>query len=149
MKMTNSKNYLSFIVCIVLIAAMALVTTGCNDKNIDSGNNTQSAISIEDGKTYGKGETSVSLTVADSDGEKISCTVLTDKKTVGDALSELGIIAGEEGQYGIYIKTVNGKTYDFKKDGKYWAFYVNGEYAPKGIDKTEIEEDAVYMLKVE
>ncbi len=149
MKMTNSKNKLSFIVCIVLIAAMALVTTGCNGKNIDSGNNTQSTILIEDGKTYGKGETSVSLTVADSDGEKISCTILTNKKTVGDALSELGIIAGEEGQYGIYIKTVNGKTYDFEKDGKYWAFYVNGEYAQKGIDKTEIDEDAVYMLKVE
>ena len=32
MKMTKLKQKLSLILCVVLIAAMALFTTGCNDK---------------------------------------------------------------------------------------------------------------------
>ena len=35
------------------------------------------------------------------------------------------------------------------KDGKYWAFYVNGEYASAGVDATDITEGATYAFKVE
>ena len=73
----------------------------------------------------------------------------TDKETVGDALLELGLIAGEEGAYGLYVKTVNGLTVDYDTDGKYWAFYTNGEYAVSGVDTTTIEAGITYSFKVE
>ena len=73
----------------------------------------------------------------------------TDKTTVGDALVELGLIEGEESEYGLYVKTVNGVTVDYDTDGKYWAFYVDGAYAQTGADSTEVTAGATYTFKVE
>ena len=150
MKMTSLSKKLSFIVCIVLIAAMALVTTGCNDnKNDIEEISSVIATSLSEDNVIGKGETSFNLTVTDADGNETEFTVNTDKKTVGDALIELDFISGDEGQYGLYVKTVNGITVDYDKDGKYWAFYVDGEYAMAGVDTTEIDENVTYAFKVE
>ena len=60
-----------------------------------------------------------------------------------------GLIAGEDGAYGLYVKTVNGVTLDYDADGMYWAFYVNGEYASSGVDATEAVSGAEYMFKAE
>ena len=46
-------------------------------------------------------------------------------------------------------RCVNGITADYDTDGKYWAFYINGEYATTGVDATEIDEEAVYTFAVE
>ena len=62
---------------------------------------------------------------------------------------ELGLISGEESQYGLYVKTVNGITLDYDKDGKYWAFYIGGEYAVTGVDTTEITAGSTYTFKAE
>lgn len=150
MKMTSFGKKLSFIVCFVLIAAMALVATGCNDnKNDIEEISSVIATSLSEDNVIGKGETSFNLTVTDADGNETEFTVNTDKKTVGDALIELDFISGDEGQYGLYVKTVNGITVDYDKDGKYWAFYVDGEYAMAGVDTTEIDENVTYAFKVE
>ena len=61
---------------------------------------------------------------------------------------ELGLIAGDDSEYGLYVKTVNGVTLDYDKDGKYWAFYINGEYASTGVDSTDITAGAEYAFKV-
>ncbi len=76
----------------------------------------------------------------------VTFTVHTDKDTVGAVLLEHGLIAGEEGPYGMYIKSVNGMTADYDVDQYYWAFYVNGEYGTSGVDMTDIDESAVYRL---
>ena len=69
--------------------------------------------------------------------------------TVGAALLSLGLIAGEDSEYGLYVKTVNGVTVDYDTDGKYWAFYVDGEYAATGVDSTDITAGATYTFKAE
>ena len=33
-----------------------------------------------------------------------------------------------------------GETVKFEDDGKYWAFYIDGDYAMTGVEKTKIEE---------
>ena len=150
MQTKQLKLKLSLIVCIVLIAAMALITTGCNGKKDDFGSSLpNTTVSKTESQELGKGNTKFTFTVTDAKGKETSYEIATDKKTVGDALMELGLISGDEGPYGLYIKTVNGITVDYEKDGKYWAFYVDGEYAQKGIDSTEITESATYSLKVE
>ena len=67
---------------------------------------------------------------------------------VGAALLKLELVAGENSPYGLYVKTVHGVTADDKAK-QYWAFYVDGKYAEKGVDATEIVAGATYALKLE
>lgn len=147
MKKTNIKQMLSFIVCMLLIAAMALFTIGCNDNAKQESEN--SSVTQTDVKEIGNGKTKLSFTAVDLYGNETEFLVKTDKTTVGEALAEHNIIAGEQGSYGLYVKTVNGITLDFDKDGTYWAFYVDDKYAEKGVDQTEINENSVYSFKPE
>lgn len=150
--MTGLKKFLSLILCIVLIAAVALFATGCNDNNgndpqtpsQEQGENPQSKATV-----LGEGEKTFGFTVTDADGNEKVYEIHTDKATVGEALLELELIAGEEGVYGLYVKTVNGTTLDYDTDGMYWAFYENGGYASAGVDSTEITEGATYAFKAE
>ncbi len=145
-KKTDLKKILSVILCIVLIAAMALFTTGCQDTNKPD---TETSTADSTVTVLGEGKTSFTFTVTDVEGVESVFEIHTDKTTVGDALIELKLIAGVEGAYGLYVKTVNGVTVNYDKDGKYWAFYVNGEYASSGVDKTEITDGAKYSFKAE
>ena len=148
MKMTKLKKVLSFIICIVLIAALALLTTGCNNNKTKEDNQSSQTADLETTK-IGSGKTSFLFTVTDKDGKQTAFTVSTDKKIVGDALLENNLIKGDKGDFGLYVKTVNGITLDYDKDGKYWAFYENGKYASKGVDLTEIKPDVTYGFKAE
>ena len=89
------------------------------------------------------------LKVVDLEGNETTKVIETRKWTVGAALLAEGIITGEQGQYGLYIKSVNGMTADYDTDGTYWAFYIGDEYAMTGVDATDITDGATYMLKVE
>ena len=89
------------------------------------------------------------LEVVYEDGNTEETELASTEKYVGDALVKEGIIEGENGKYGMYIKSVNGILADFEKTGTYWAFYINDEYATTGVDKAVIEEGAKYSLKVE
>ena len=148
MKKTNIKSMLSFIVCMVLIAAMALFTIGCNDNSTTS-EPTDNILDETDVRELGNGATQVSFTVVDQNGKESHFVIYTDKTILSDALLEHNLIAGEDGEYGLYVKTVNGTTLDYNKDGKYWAFYVNDAYATKGVEKTEIDDTAKYCFKAE
>ena len=148
MKKTNIKSMLSFIVCMVLFAAMALFTIGCND-NSTSSDTTDTILNETDIRELGDGATQVSFTVVDQNGKEAHFIIHTDKTILSDALLEHDLIAGEDSEYGLYVKTVNGTTLDYNKDGKYWAFYVNDAYATKGVEKTEIDDSAKYCFKAE
>ncbi len=147
----SNRKLSSCILCIVLTAAIALFTTGCNGNtggNASSGGNTETAVQA-DGAVLGEGNVAFTFTVVDKEGNETQFEIHTDQETVGDALAELGLIAGEEGQYGLYVQTVNGITADYDKDGVYWAFYINGEYAQTGVDLTPITDGEHYSFKVE
>ena len=122
------------LLCALLLAAMLLTLSGCAQKDAAPAA-AQQAASLPGGDV-GKGQTAFPFTVV-------------DKEAVGDALLEVNLIAGEEGQYGLYVKKVNGITADYDVDKTYWAFYVNGAYATSGVDATKIEENTAYMFKVE
>ena len=160
MQHTRFNRVLSGILCIVLFAAMALCTTACNGNQPtetpqgagdSQPTTTAPAVSQETGdvNVLGEGATVFDLKITVADGSSTVYEIHTDKATVGEALLELGLIAGEESEYGLYIKTVNGVTADYDTDGTYWAFYVNGEYATSGADATAIEAGATYELRIE
>lgn len=97
----------------------------------------------------GAAEASFIFEVTGEDGKTHSQTVTGVWDTVGDALLEEGLIEGEEGPYGLYIKTVCGETHDYEEDGMYWAFYIDGEYAVTGVDATEIADGCTYAFRAE
>lgn len=163
MKLTG-KKIKSMLLCMML--AMAFTVAGCGSKTegtADAKKNTETAIvntettveteSIEAAEAQkivlGDGSVKITVIVVDADGNETNFVVSTDKETVGDALLEQNLIEGEEGDYGLYVKTVNGITADYDTDKTYWAFYVNGEYASTGVDSTPVNEGDTYEFKVE
>lgn len=141
----------SLLLCMMLIVAMAFSTTGCNGKNSNENKATIEPTKevSSDITVLGEGQTEFTFTVVDKDGNETQFEIHTDKETVGDALLEQNLIEGEEGDYGLYVKTVNGITADYDADQTYWAFYVNGEYAQNSADLTKITAGDSYSFKVE
>ncbi len=142
-------------VCGVLLAvSMAVGMTACSNKTTDNGSIQETAQAqtegvFDDGSNLGEGNIEFTLTVTDKDGAESSFTIHTDQENVGDALTEIGIIAGDESDYGLYVKTVNGITADYDTDQTYWAFYINGKYASTGVDSTPVTAGDTYSFKVE
>lgn len=155
MKEKKFNRSLSVTFGIVLIAAMALFSTGCNDSKTtetSSQATTEAATEAQnssDVTVVGEGETSFPFSVTDAEGSETLFEVHTDQTTVGAALQECNLIEGEESEYGLYVKTVNGITADYDTDGTYWAFYIDGEYASTGVDQTDISAGSSYAFKVE
>lgn len=108
-----------------------------------------SSLAEETPTELGEGAKSFTFEVTDVDGSTKYYTVHTDAETVGEALVALGLIAGEDSEYGLYVKTVDGVTLDYDTDGKYWAFYVDGEYATAGVDSTAVTDGASYAFRAE
>lgn len=130
---------------VLLVIGIALLSVGCQK---EEPKDVSTAVAAN-GDVLGEGKQEFEFSVTDKSGKTESFTIRTDKEIVGDALEELDIIAGEDGPYGLYVKTVNGITADFDADGVYWAFYIDGEYATSGVDKTPVEEGKEYSFKVE
>ena len=122
--------FLSRALLLVLVAVMALTAISCGGQQVTEGK-----------KTF-------TLEVTPLEGETAVFTITSERDMVGDALLDEGLIEGEKGPYGLYVKKVNGITADYDVDGTYWSFYINGEYAMTGVDTTPIEDGAVYALKV-
>ena len=158
--MKQMNKALSVLVCLVLLFALGL--SGCGSTaapettaaaadpvETTAAAQTDSTKNAQESNVLGEGSTVFTLTVTDLDGKETSFEIHTDKETVGEALLDAGLIAGEEGQYGLYVTTVNGITLDWDKDGKYWAFYIDGEYATTSLDLTDITPGAAYSLIAE
>lgn len=93
----------------------------------------------------GEGATTITVEVTAED-KTVTFTIHTDGTTLRQALEENSLIAGDESDYGLYVKTVDGMTADYDADGLYWAFYKSGEYLMTGVDTTEIAGGEQYEL---
>ena len=120
--------------------------TGVDTTDITAGA-TYSMIKTISYTVKGEGATKFYLDVVNTDKTITKFEIHTDKKTVGEALLELELIAGTTSDYGLYITTVNGITADWDTEKAYWAFYIGGEYAQTGVDATDIVAGKVYALE--
>ena len=167
MKKNVLKKLWSVVLATMLVAAMSVCAVGCGNTEAPAADSAdaeeESGVSadqigaevsytteaITDGAEFGEGDKSFTLEVTGEDANVISCVVYTNASTVGEALSDLNLIDGDDSEYGLYVKSVNNMTYSYETDGKYWAFYVDGEYAVNGVDDTEITDGSTYAFKVE
>ena len=141
MKMNTMKRMLAVLTCIVLIAAMALITTGCTENPQPTGG------TVGKPKVVGDGATVFQFIAVDLEGKQSFFEIHTDEETVGAALVALELIAGDPGDYGLYVKTVNGITLDWDTHGKYWALYIGDEYSLTGVDSVKITAGTTYTMK--
>ena len=143
MKKTNNKKKLSVILSFVLIVVIALTLFGCtSNKNNGDVNTTAPSTSEQKAEptVLGEGAVQFSFSVTHKDGSVADFTVKTDKKTVGEALLDAKLIEGEDGQYGLYVKTVDGEKLDEN--------YIDGQLTvPQTVDMPHVvEKDHVFVL---
>ena len=129
------KKVIRSVVLVVVVLSFVLCLASCNEK-IDAEGLWENATYRSD-KEFGKGEKTVEVEVKVEE-QSVTFTIHTDADTLGAALLEHELIAGEEGQFGLYVKTVNGILADYDVDKSYWGFYQNGEYLMSGVDTTAI-----------
>ena len=151
------KNTMKKLLALLLVLVMTLALAACGQKDepkTDDQTDTPAVaekveLPVADGAVIGQGATAFTVEVQGADEKTVTFTVNTDEETVGAALLKLGVIAGDDSEYGLYVKSVNGETADYNTDGVYWAFYINGEYAMTGVDYTAPEAGATYAFHVE
>ena len=97
----------------------------------------------------GEGNCAFPFIVTFADGTKQSYVVSTDKKMVGEALQDVGLIEGEQGAYGLYVKSVCGVVADYDTDATYWALYVNGEMSQVGVDSVSCDDVVDVEFRIE
>ena len=135
------KKLLSLISLAVLMAVCALSVISCGKTEQNVPEETIPLTAEQSAK-----EVTVTLEVTDDKGEKTSKAVTTSKTTLREALEENLDIEGEDGEFGLYIKKVNGITADYDENGAYWALYKDGEYLTCSADDEILTDGAVYGL---
>lgn len=148
---------LALVLALVMCLSLATALCGCDgDKAKDStANQVETQETAEDllwktatyseNVTLGEGATTIDVEV--KAGEKaITVTINTDAENLESALLENGLVEGEDGAYGLYIKKVNGILADYDIDGAYWAMYKDGEYLTTGVNEAVITSGDHYEL---
>lgn len=143
---------------LLLACSLALTLVFCAGCNNETGNNDVSANRSEqpqsglwsgakytEDKEIGEGSIAVKVEIVMED-KSITLTVHTDSGNLGDALLENELVEGDESEYGLYIKAVNGVEADYDRDGAYWSISKDGEYLMTGADSTPIADNEHYEL---
>lgn len=132
------KQLLSLLLCLVMIFSLI----SCAKDEIS--NPWANAVYTEN-TDFGEGAKTVTVTV-NVEENSVVWTLKTDAETLGEALLEHGLISGDESEFGLYVKVVNGITADYDIDASYWSFTQNGEYMMTGVDGTAISDGDRYEL---
>lgn len=98
-----------------------------------------------------EGSKAITVTVVDQEGTTQVYEHRTDALYLKQALDEIeGLsIEGVEGDYGIYVQSVNGQEAIYDRDGAYWAFYVNGAYCNYAIEEQPVNDEDAFEIRYE
>lgn len=94
-----------------------------------------------------EGSKSLTIEVVHGNGESKEFSIRTDAEYLGEALmehTEIGVI-GEDGPYGLYIKTVDGETCS-DAEQTFWSVSLSGESLMVGADQQPIQDGEHYEL---
>ncbi len=98
------------------------------------------------------GAKAIVIEVADKEGTVTKFEGRTDAEFLSQAMDEFKSkgfeYKGETGQYGLFIKEINGIEVS-DADSAYWAIYVNGEYGMYGADQQPVADGDTYRFAYE
>lgn len=132
-------------ICLVLV--VVVLFTACNTNKVSPEGKWADATYLND-EEFGKGSKTVVVAVKAGENE-ISFTIHSDKTYLADALLEHKLIEGDESEFGLYVKRVNGIVADYDVDKTYWGFYKNGEMMMVGVSAAEFADGEHYELVLE
>ena len=119
---------------------------------LESGKNNQKILAIRLVAIYGvfmprgqAGEKTICLTVVFSQDNQKEYKIHTDAENLGDALKEEKLVDGTQGEYGLYIETVDGVTADASNQ-EWWCITKGGETLNTSADLTPIADGEHYEL---
>ena len=85
------------------------------------------------------------MNVVFADGTQNSHTISTSEEYLRGALEQAALIAGEEGEYGLFVKTVDGVTAN-DANQEWWCFTKGGETLEAGVDSTPIADGDTFEI---
>ena len=85
------------------------------------------------------GEKNICITVVDAEGNSQNFEFSTSQEFLRGALEEQQLVEGEESEYGLFVKTVNGVTADDAKQ-QWWCFTKGGQELLTGVDDTPVAD---------
>ncbi|MBD5095256.1 MAG: DUF4430 domain-containing protein [Subdoligranulum sp.] len=91
------------------------------------------------------GQKNISVTVVYADASTDKFDISTDAEFLRGALEEQNFIAGDENEYGLFVKTVNGVTAD-DANQEWWSFSKDGESLMTGVDSTPIADGDAFEI---
>ncbi len=146
-QISKNKIKTAILVFLICISTVVLLESCKHSKEADLQGTIaqQNAVYTQD-KTFGNGEKTVMVTVI-TDDNSVKFTLNTDKDTLGDALKEYGLIEGDNGSYGLYVKKVNGIRADYDSDKAYWAFFKDGSPLEACVDSTQINSGDSFEIR--
>lgn len=89
------------------------------------------------------GAKAYTFTVVDAEGKETVHELRTDEEMLGAALLSEGLIEGEDSEYGLFVKTVDGITAN-EDNQEWWSLTIDGEMAMTGVDSTPVEDGGKY-----
>ena len=89
------------------------------------------------------GDKNIVVTVVHKDESKKEFKINTSAESLCTACEEQNLIAGEDSDYGLYVKTVDGETVD-EDAQEWWCITKGGEMLPTGVDDTMIADGEQY-----
>lgn len=161
--MKTLKKLSTVLLALLMVASLLLTAVACGDDveqpaaengGSDAGNETPEKSEAEkvwdtatwkENKEFGTGSKTVYVVVKYQEFS-VTFTVKTDAEMLGEPLLAHGLVEGEQGAYGLYIKKVNGILADYDIDQSYWAIKQNGADLMTGIDSTPVVDGASYEL---
>lgn len=156
MKLQRKSRFLTAItLCLTLILLMFAVScqketpvgassTGVSSEIVKTEGLWASATYTED-KSFGEGAKTAYVEVK-ADDKSITFTLKTDKENLADALLEHKLVEGDDSQFGLYIKKVNGILADYDINKSYWSLCKDGQALMTGASDTKISDGEHYEL---
>ena len=95
-----------------------------------------------------QGAKTITVEVTHGDGSKKTFTYHSDAEYLRGVLEPEGLIKGDESEWGLYVKTVDGETADGEKN-QFWAIYLDGKATDYGVDSQPVADGQKYELKLE
>lgn len=101
--------------------------------------------SSQQGSDVSAAVTNITVKVVHKDGSEKEFPIAAQGETLREALEQEKLVEGEESEYGLFVKTVDGETVD---DGnqEWWCLTKGGETVNTGVDGVKIAEGDVYEL---
>lgn len=92
-----------------------------------------------------EGVKEISLTITHTDGSTRTEDIETTAQYLAEALEPYDLLEGEDTEYGLFVKTVDGEYAD-DTQSTYWVFTVNGEEGMYGVDTQPIADGDAYSF---